>query len=50
VLVAGWVGGVAVGLLWGLFGTDGLEQIRTALLELRSAGYRVNARAWRLEV
>jgi hypothetical protein len=27
---------------------DGLEQIRAALLELRSAGYRVDSRAWRL--
>jgi hypothetical protein len=29
---------------------DGLEQIRIALLELRSAGYRVDARAWQLAV
>jgi hypothetical protein len=27
---------------------DGLEQIRAALLELRSAGYRVDSRAWQL--
>jgi hypothetical protein len=29
---------------------DGLEQIRTALLDLRAAGYRVDARAWQLTV
>jgi hypothetical protein len=29
---------------------DGLEQIRTALLDLRAAGYRVDAQAWQLSV
>jgi hypothetical protein len=27
---------------------DGLDQIRTALLELRAAGYRVDVQAWLL--
>jgi hypothetical protein len=29
---------------------DGLEQIRTAFLDLRAAGYRVDAQAWQLSV